>query len=39
MDAWLGFEAGETGADGENQSADVMTINRPDNLGDIANLG
>jgi hypothetical protein len=29
----------KTGADGENQSADLMTINRPDDLGDIANLG
>jgi hypothetical protein len=27
------------GADGEKQSADVMTINRPDDLGAIANLG
>jgi hypothetical protein len=25
--------------DGEKQSVDVMTINRPDDLGDIANLG
>ncbi|MFL5253449.1 MAG: ISKra4 family transposase [Rhodopila sp.] len=25
-------------ADGENQSVDVLTINRPDDLGDIANL-
>ena len=28
-----------TGADGEEQCADVMTINRPDDLGDVANLG
>jgi hypothetical protein len=26
------------GADGDSQSADVMTINRPDDLDDIANL-
>jgi hypothetical protein len=29
----------KTGADGEKQSADVMKINRPDDLGDIASLG
>jgi hypothetical protein len=29
----------KVGADSENQSAYVMTINRPDDLGDIANLG
>ena len=29
----------EIGADGEEQWVDVMQINRPDNLGDIANLG
>jgi hypothetical protein len=28
-----------TGADGEEQCADVMTINRPDDLGDVAKLG
>ena len=28
-----------TGVDGEEQCADVMTINRPDDLGDVANLG
>ena len=28
-----------TGADGEEQCADVMKINRPDDLGDIADLG
>jgi len=28
-----------TGADGEGQCADVMRINRPDDLGDIADLG
>jgi hypothetical protein len=28
-----------TGADGEKQSVDVVTINRPDDLIDIANLG
>ncbi len=28
-----------TGADGEEQCADVMTITRPDDLGDVANLG
>jgi len=26
-------------ADGENRSVDVMTINRPDDLSDLANLG
>ena len=26
-------------ADGEDQSVDVMTINRPDDLSEIANLG
>ena len=26
-------------ADGENQSVDVMTINRPDDLNEIATLG
>jgi hypothetical protein len=35
----LDFEAGETAPDGEKQSTDVMTINRPDDLGDIADLG
>lgn len=29
----------KTGADGEKQCVDVVTINRPDDLGDIANLG
>jgi hypothetical protein len=29
----------KTGADGEKQSADVMKINRSDDLSDIANLG
>jgi hypothetical protein len=29
----------KTGLDGEGQSTDVMEINRPDNLGDIADLG
>jgi hypothetical protein len=29
----------EIGADGEEQWVDVMQISRPDNLGDIANLG
>src|SRR5208282_4711614 len=28
-----------TGIDGQSQSFDVMEINRPDGLGDIANLG
>ncbi len=28
-----------TGADGEEQCADVMTIDRPDDLSDVANLG
>ena len=30
---------GKTGAVGEKQAANVMKIDRPDNLGDIANLG
>jgi len=29
----------KTGADGENQSSDVATINRPDDLVEIAHLG
>ena len=29
----------KTGADGEKQSIDVATINRPDDLVEIANLG
>jgi hypothetical protein len=29
----------KTGANGEKQSVDVMEINRPDDLSDIANLG
>lgn len=29
----------ETGIDGQPRSADVMQISRPDNLGDISNLG
>ena len=32
-------EVVKTGADGENQCADVMTINRPDDLSDIASWG
>jgi hypothetical protein len=36
--AWI-LRLVKTGADGENQSADVMTINRPDDLGNIANFG
>jgi len=36
--AWI-LRLVKIGADGENQSADVMTINRPDDLGDIATLG
>jgi hypothetical protein len=29
----------KTGADSENQPVDVMTITRPDDLREIANLG
>jgi hypothetical protein len=29
----------KTGADGEKQSIDVVTINRPDDLGDVTSLG
>jgi hypothetical protein len=36
--AWI-VRLVKTGADGEKQSDDVMKINRPDDLGDIANLG
>ena len=36
--AWI-LRLVKVGAEGENQSADVMTINRPDDLGDIATLG
>ena len=36
--AWI-LRLVKIGADGENQSADVMTINRPDDLGDIATPG
>lgn len=36
--AWI-LRLVKTGLDGEGQSTDVMEINRPDNLGDIADLG
>ena len=36
--AWI-LRLVKIGADGDNQSADVMTINRPDDLDDIATLG
>jgi hypothetical protein len=36
--AWI-LRLVKIGAEGENQSTDVMTINRPDDLRDIANLG
>ena len=36
--AWI-VRLVKTGDDGEEQCIDVMKINRPDNLGDIANLG
>jgi hypothetical protein len=36
--AWI-VRLVKTAADGENQSVDVMTINRADDLGDIATLG
>jgi hypothetical protein len=39
-DPWLEIvRLGKTGAVGEKQAANVMKIDRPDNLGDIANLG
>jgi hypothetical protein len=36
--AWI-VRLVKVAADGENQSVDVMTINRPNDLGDIATLG
>ena len=36
--AWI-VRLVKTGADGEKQCADVLKINRPDDLGNIANLG
>ena len=36
--AWI-VRLVKTAADGEKQSVDVMKINRPDDLGDIANFG
>jgi hypothetical protein len=36
--AWI-VRLVQIGADGEEPFADVMTINRPDDLDDIANLG
>ena len=36
--AWI-VRLVNSGADGEKQSADIMNINRPDDLSDIANLG
>jgi hypothetical protein len=36
--AWI-VRLVKTGANGEEQSADVMQINRPDDLGVVANLG
>jgi hypothetical protein len=36
--AWV-LRLVKIGAEGESQSTDVMTINRPDDLGDIATLG
>jgi hypothetical protein len=36
--AWI-VRLVKTGADGEKQCADVLKFNRPDDLGDIANLG
>ena len=35
----MDFEVGETGAEGEGQSTDVMEIMRPADLSDIADLG
>src|SRR3954452_6882664 len=34
-----GFGLGETGVDGASRSVDVMVIDRPGDLGDIAELG
>src|SRR5260370_38908480 len=36
--AWI-LRLVKTGAEGEGQCTDVMKINRPDDLGDIADLG
>jgi hypothetical protein len=36
--AWI-LRLVKTGAAGEGRTLDVMEINRPDDLGDIANLG
>jgi hypothetical protein len=36
--AWI-VRLAQIGADGDEPFADVMTINRPDDLDDIANLG
>ena len=36
--AWI-VRLVKTGANGEKQCTDVLKINRPDDLGDIANLG
>jgi hypothetical protein len=36
--AWI-VRVVKAGADGEEQSIDVMAINRPDDLGEIATLG
>jgi hypothetical protein len=36
--AWI-VRLVKTGDDGEEQCIDVMKINRPDDLGDVANLG
>ena len=40
MDAWVGiFTVVKTGAEGDGQSADVMEINTPGDLSEIAHLG
>jgi hypothetical protein len=36
--AWI-LRLVKTGAEGDGQSTDVMEINKPDDLGDIATLG
>jgi hypothetical protein len=36
--AWI-LRLVKTGAEGDGQSADVIEINKPDDLGDIAHLG
>lgn len=39
MDTWPGSYGGETGAEGDGPGTDIMEINKPDDLRDIAHLG